>query len=128
MTTEQERGTEPIVITLGGVEYEATLPDYEASFELQIAWSANKIRGACALLGTCLPRLMPAGVTYEAHNYNAMHYGTVVWRELRKRGIEVGEIVGASTPLAIAVTRAAYPAGVEDRVLFTEAPEEAQTS
>lgn len=126
MSTDEHK-TEPIVITLGGVEYVASLPDYETRFELAVAWSENKTRGSAAIFGACLPGLMPPGQTYEAHNCNAMRYGKAVWGVLRKAGVDVAEMVEASMPLVLALNDAIMPE-VAERAVFTSATGEGGTS
>ncbi len=129
MSTTEDTKTAPIIVTLGGVEYVAELPDYETRYELWFASGNNKIRGYAAMLGLCLPELMRPSVNYARFNYNAFTYGQAVWEALRNRGIDPEVFVPAAAPIAAAISTGLFPsAEVEKQAVFTHPTEGEQTS
>jgi hypothetical protein len=117
---------EQIEVKIAGKPYTAKVPDYATRYELLMACSENAIRGSAAVLGVCLPGLVPS--SYEVHNCNAMRFGAYVWDQLRERGVDEIAMVEAAVPIRVRLAQVQYPAAVEDRTAFFSPSEDAPTS
>ncbi len=101
-------------VQLGGVEYAATLPRRFAERRgLCGQWVNNRLVGAAAFLGACLPDLK-IGYTLGMAEGNVYEYGSAILEELVvKRGLSEVEIVRVGAELFTATAAATFPSASE---------------
>lgn len=86
------------VVTLGGEELTLTVPrSYAVRVDIVGFVAVNVSRAYAAALGVCLPHLRKPRTSYEACRYDVGLFGGAVLDELTERGIDIEELVAASS-------------------------------
>lgn len=100
-------------VTLAGKEHEVILPTrFAERKELCGAWVNNRIRGAAALVGFCVPSLN-VGISFQLCDYNPYEYGAQVLDRLAAMGISDVDMVAASVSIFNALSEGLYPTDPE---------------